>query len=144
MGSLNLVPNPTVMAVQAGLFVANFVAVKKLLLDPYLKVYDKRQNLTVGNQNEAAELLQKNESAMKEIKQTLLNASEEATKLRNTLTSEANATKANLIKSAETDAKASVYSVRKQIQDSMKEELAKVPSLVDDLTDVIVKQVLQA
>ena len=64
MSSLNLVPNPTIMAIQAGLFVANFVAVKKLLLEPYLKVYDQRQDLTVGNKTEAIKILEENESTM--------------------------------------------------------------------------------
>lgn len=144
MSSLNLVPNPTVMAVQAGLFIANFVAVKKLLLDPYLKVYDKRQNLTVGNKSEAAELVQKNESTMDDIKQQLLDASELATNMRNTMTSDANAKKAELVSKAESEAKSTVESVRAQIKESMQAEMSKVPGLVDELTNVIVKQVLDA
>ena len=143
MGSLNLVPNPTVMAVQAGLFVANFVVVKKLLLDPYLKVYDKRQTLTVGNKHEAAELVQKNEDALAEIKKKLKGANDEAVSLRNALTSEAKTKKAELIGAAEKKAKESIDDVRTKIQASMKAEMAKIPTMVDELTDVIVKQVLQ-
>ena len=67
MSSLNLVPNLNVMAVQAGIFVANFLLLRNLLLEPYLKVYDKRQNLTVGSKAEAKELVAKNESAIQQI-----------------------------------------------------------------------------
>ena len=43
MASLELVPHPDVLVVQAGVFLANFVVVKKLLVEPYLTVRDKRE-----------------------------------------------------------------------------------------------------
>ncbi|SME91162.1 ATP synthase F0 subunit B [Pseudobacteriovorax antillogorgiicola] len=144
MSSLNLVPNPTVMTVQAGIFIANFFVIKKLLLEPYLKVYDKRQNLTVGNKSEAESLLQKNETTLKQIKETLQAASDEATSIRSELTAQASVKKGQLISSAEQEAKATIESVRSQITESLAEERRKIPNLVDDLTATIVNQVINA
>ena len=144
MSSLNLVPNPSVMVVQAGLFIANFVAIKKLLLEPYLKVYDKRQSLTVGNKSEADQLIQKNENAMLEIKQRILEANEQASQIRTELTQAAHRQKTQLIADAETTAKKTVEGVRSQISQSLEQEMAKVPALVDEITAMIVNQVIKA
>ena len=56
MSSLNLSPNKTIMAIQAAIFLANFVVVKKLLLEPYLKVIAKRAQATIGSQSQAEQL----------------------------------------------------------------------------------------
>ena len=78
MASLDLSPNPTVMMVQAGLFLVNFVAVKKLILEPYLKVADAREKLTSGDQAEAAAVLEKSDSGMRQVSEKLEAARDEA------------------------------------------------------------------
>ena len=60
MSGLNLVPNPTVLAVQAGVFMANIFVIKKLWLDPYLRVYEKRQANTTGSQTDAEKISKEN------------------------------------------------------------------------------------
>ena len=78
MSSLNLVPNVAVMAAQTGIFVANYYAVKKLLVEPYLKVYDKRRSLTVGSKEDSIRLIQENSDKELKIKSDLEKAFSDA------------------------------------------------------------------
>lgn len=142
MSSLNLVPNPTVMVVQAGIFVANFIAIKKLLLEPYLKVYDQRRNLTVGNKTAATRILEENESTMTRIRESLDSAGEEAASIRLDLTQAAKQKRTELITDAEQSAKATIAQIRAEIAATMASERKKLPSTIEDMTNLIVKQVL--
>ena len=57
MASLILVPDPEVLAIQAGLFLVAVGVVKKLYVEPYLAVRERRQAATVGSKDEAARTL---------------------------------------------------------------------------------------
>ena len=48
MADFNLVPVPRVLLVQAGIFIANTIIIKKLLIEPYLKLKAKRDSIILN------------------------------------------------------------------------------------------------
>lgn len=143
MSSLNLEPNPTIMAVQAGLFALNFVAVKKLFLDPYIRVYDKRQNLTVGSQSQTKDLVSKNESILTKIQSSFKEVNGEAAKIRESITHKASLERKDIVAKAEQEAKEIVSQINKQISQLKKEERPKIPQAVEQISDSIFKQIIE-
>ena len=142
MSSLNLVPNVAVMAAQTGVFVANYYAVKKLLLEPYLTVYDKRRALTVGSREESNSLIKSNLEKELKIKSDLEKAFAEAkVSLQNSL-SEANTKKESIIQSADAEVKKFLEGARKELASDLSEINDQVPAMVDGITDVILDKVL--
>ena len=57
MAELSLVPNPTLLVVQTGIFLNNVWLVNTLILKPYQKLKAARDQDTVGNQDEARRAL---------------------------------------------------------------------------------------
>lgn len=137
MSSLNLSPNPTVMLVQTGIFLANFVAIKKLFLDPYLTLADKRQELTVGNQRDAQVLEQKNEETLRILASKIDQARDEAALTRTQVTTEANSKRDAILSEAELEAKRTIEEMRVQIREELAEERSKLPGIVQELTEAM-------
>lgn len=144
MSSLNLVPNPTVMAVQAGIFLANFVVAKKLILEPYLRVHRQRTKLTDGSKAEAADIIKKNDETAVEIKQQIKSATQEAEEIRSELTNKASEAKRRLISEAEETARNALEEAERVVSESLSTEKAKIPSMIKELSETIVQQVLKA
>ena len=67
MAGLNLTPDPTALGTQAVIFLGAVFVVKKLMVEPYLAVQEKRDRSTVGSKAEAADLQRKNEELIAEI-----------------------------------------------------------------------------
>ena len=82
MSGLNLIPNPTVLAVQTGVFMANIFVIKKLWLDPYMKVYEKRKASTTGSQSDAEKIGKENDKMVTKIETGIHDAVEESRKIR--------------------------------------------------------------
>jgi F0F1-type ATP synthase membrane subunit b/b' len=137
MATLNLIPNPMVLGAQVGVFLANFVAVKKLFVEPYLSVRDRRQALTVGSQDEAAKALAKSEELTSQIERQLVAAASEAKAEREKIRDKALAKRSSLLAVAEADAKEKVAAVEREIQGEVKAETAKIPAVVQTLTDEV-------
>ena len=142
MSALNLVPNVAVMAAQTGVFVANYFAVKKLLLEPYLEVYDKRRALTVGSQEESNNLIKSNLEKELKIKSDLEKAFEEAKVVLQTSLSEANVKKETIVSDADAEVKSFLEKSRKELAADLSEINGKVPEMVDGITNVILDKVL--
>ena len=134
MSSLNLIPNPPVLAVQAGIFLVNCVIVKKFFVEPYLTVRDRRDRLTIGNKDEAIKALSKGEAIATEIASTISNAADQAKKERERLRNIAMEKRAGIVQAAEADARAAVDAIEKQIQADVLAEKAKIPSVVQALS----------
>ena len=66
-----LLPDPVVMTIQAGLFLATVVVVKKNILDPYLKLKAKREELTVTSQAKSKDIEAQVLEMEKSLKQSL-------------------------------------------------------------------------
>jgi F0F1-type ATP synthase membrane subunit b/b' len=139
---LNLVPNPPVLAVQAVVFLAGLVVVKKLFVEPYLSVRDKREKLTVGSKDEAQKLLQDADRVAADVAARIGQAVEEAKKARGVTRDAALAQRQTTLSAAEADGKKLVAEVEKQVQQDLAQEKAKVPAIVKSLTDEVYKLAL--
>lgn len=135
MAQLVLVPNPVVMAVQAGVFIAGAVIIKKLMVEPYLKVRDRREKLTVGNQGEAASILERCEEIASDINQKITVANRLAHKHKDTMQKQATAKRDEIIAAAEAEARQVLDAMTADIQEAIAKEKAKVPQVVQQLTD---------
>lgn len=137
MASLNLIPNPPVLAVQAVIFLANVVLVKKLFVEPYLQVKDRRDKVTIGSKDDATRLLAEAEQISQRVNERLQSAYDAAKVEREAIRNAAIAKRDDLLAAAEKDAKAHVESVERQIGDAMTREKAKVSGVVESLTDEV-------
>ncbi len=137
MAELHITPNPIVIAAQAGIFLANFVVVKKLILNPYLKVRDLRDKLTLGNREEAAATLGKCDSIAKQIEEKLVASSSDAKKLRDDIRTKATAESSDFLAAAEKDARSVIDAVQKDVAAEVTSEKAKIPDVVKRLTDEV-------
>lgn len=142
MSSLQLVPNPTVIAVQAGVFMANFVIVKKLYLDPYLRVSGKREALTEGSQEESAEIERQNAQTSANMEAQLRELNEMTHKHRQSLNSEADDKSSKILALAEKEAQQIIADVQEQIKAAVAKESENIPETVEELTSAIYKQTL--
>jgi F0F1-type ATP synthase membrane subunit b/b' len=143
MAALNLVPNPPVLVVQAGIFLANLAIIKKLYVDPYLSVRDRRDAQTLGNKDAATAALSQAEAVQAKISESLSAAADAAKKARDAQRATAIEKRNAVLKAAEAEAQAQVAAVEKQIQAELQSEKAKVPGIVASLTQEVYQLALQ-
>ncbi|MCX6117910.1 MAG: ATP synthase F0 subunit B [Proteobacteria bacterium] len=136
---LNLTPDITVLGVQAGLFLANMFVVKKLMLEPYLKVRELRDQKTGGSQDSAQALLQKAKELDAVISQKMKDAHKGAAELREKIKSEANQVRATLVTKAELEAKSDQQALLKSISENLKEEKSRLDQTVSTISDELVR-----
>lgn len=137
MASLNLIPNPPVLAVQAVIFLANVVVVKKLFVEPYLQVKDRRDKITVGSKDDAARFLAEAEQISQRLNERLQSAFDAAKAEREKIRNAAIAKRDALLAAAEAEAKTHVEAMERQISDALNREKSKVPGVVQTLTDEV-------
>lgn len=137
MATINLVPNPTVLVVQTGVFLANLVIVKKLILEPYLALKDKRESLTSGQASDAQKILADCETMTQKITTTIQSAVSESSKAAQSILADAQKKKDAILKVAEEKAKATFESAKSEIAESLAQEKGKVPEAVRKLADEI-------
>ena len=142
MASLNLIPDPMVLGAQIGLFLANFVAVKKLFVKPYLLVRDRRLALTIGSQEEATEALVETDRISRQIDQAFSDAAAQAKSERDAMRAHVESTRSSILTAAEAAAKSTVTAVEQQIRAELAEEKSKVPAVVKALTEEVLKVAL--
>lgn len=134
MATLELVPKIPVLLVQAGVFLANIVIVKQLFVAPFLKLKDRRDALTVGNQDVAVKILAECETLTKEISTKLDAAYTDAAVTRESIRATALGKKTEVIKSAEAEGRSYVDSIEKEIKREVEIEKQKIPAIVNSLT----------
>lgn len=142
MSSLHLVPNPTIIAVQAGVFLANFVIVKKFYLDPYLKITGKREAMTDGSQEESASIEKKNAETSARMERQLRELNEHTHEHRARLNAEADDKSSKILQLAENEAESIIAGVQEEIKLAVEKESANIPETVEELTSAIYKQTL--
>lgn len=143
MASLNLVPNPPVLVVQAGIFLASLAIVKKLYVDPYLAVRDRRDALTLGNKDAAAAALTQAEAVQQKVADVLSSAADTAKKSREASRAGAIEKRNAILSAAEAAAKSEVNAVEKTIHGELAAEKAKIPAIVAALTQEVYQLALQ-
>ncbi|MBC7661788.1 MAG: hypothetical protein H7249_19000 [Chitinophagaceae bacterium] len=144
MSSLNLTPNLPVMAIEAGVFLVNFVVVKKLLLDPYLAVSAKRKQFTEGNQNQAEHLEIENIKAAQKIQSQLSLVNDESRALRDEAVQDAKVKRDSLVHAASVEATRTIEDMRQELSRELAGERARIPALVEQLTREFVQKVVPA
>jgi F0F1-type ATP synthase membrane subunit b/b' len=142
MAAVNLVPNPAVLVVQAGVFLVNLVLVKKLYVEPYLRVRDRREAMTVGSRDEAARALAECDTVAQALEARLNAAMTDAKKARDRVREAALTKRTDMLSAAEAEARQAVDAVERQIQQEVATERAKVPAVVASLTDEVYKLAL--
>lgn len=135
MATLNLIPNPSVLGAQIGVFLVNYVAVKKLFVEPYLAVRARRAALTLGSQDEAHRALAQSDKITKAIDEKFLACAAEAKSVRESLKERAQVERDRLLASAESAAKAEIASVESKIREELATERARIPEVMKSLSD---------
>jgi F0F1-type ATP synthase membrane subunit b/b' len=135
MASLNLIPNPVVLGAQIGIFLVNYVAVKKLFVEPYLAVRARRTALTLGSQEEANKALVKSDQISKAIDEKFIACAAEAKASREALREKAQGERDVLLSSAEAAAKREIASVEEKIRHELASERARIPDVMKSLSD---------
>lgn len=143
MANLQLVPNPTVLVVQAGVFLSAMVVVKKLYVDPFLKLKDKRDAATTGNQDLASELLAKNEADKVTVKERISEASSEALQLISSAKKAATEERDAIVAKASAEAKERIQALSKEIAERLSEERARIPEVVAKLSATVYDRAIQ-
>jgi len=137
--TLNLSPDLPVLGIQAGLFLANFFVVKKLMLDPYLALRAKREGMTSGSQDEAKVLLSKAKDMDLQVGERLKSSHKEASQTREKIKSDAMTLRASKLASAELAAKKEQETIHAAIVANLEEERAKKEKSVDEISKELVR-----
>ncbi len=144
MSTLNLTPNPTVMVIEAGVFLVNFFVVKKMLLEPYISVSEKRKQMTEGNQSQAEHLELENQKAAEQIQSRLVQVVDESRTVSKQTVEQAKAKRDELVHAASTEASSTIERLRSELKKELDAERARVPALVEQLTREFVQKIVPA
>lgn len=143
MSTLNLIPVPQVLLVQAGVFAANFFIIKKLFVEPYLAVRERRDRLTIGSKGDATKALTDAEILTTKIAAALSATADAAKKDKDAIRAQALARRQTIVGAAEAESKTAVAAVEKDIQRVVATERAKIPSVVQALTQEVYQLALK-
>ncbi|NRA43538.1 MAG: hypothetical protein HRU09_01145 [Oligoflexales bacterium] len=143
MASLNLVPNTGLVLIQAGIFITNLIAVKKLMVEPYLKLRDKRVAQTSGGQEEAKKIVTQCQQTSESIESQVNQAYEEVKDFRVTTKGSASQKQHKLVTDAKEEAKTYLDDIHKKLEEDMHLQQQKVPQLVTGLVDETFAAVLR-
>jgi len=143
MAGLNLVPNPAVLLVQSGIFLTTLYAVKKLFITPYLSVREKRQSVTVGAHSGAEKLNADARSTQEHIDKKMSAVIEESKQTLSMTKQEINEEKNKIIEQARKESAEIVEHMRQQLTKELAEERAKVPAVVNQLTEAVFNKAMQ-
>jgi len=142
MASLNLIPNPAVMAAQAGIFLTSMFVIKKLMLDPYLTVRAKRESLTTGSQADAKQALAESDRIATDLALRIRTTAESAKSEKEVVRQAALVKRQAIVENAEKEASKTVADAASRIAKDLADERAKVPAIVKSITDQIYSVVL--
>lgn len=143
MAALNLDPNPLIIAAQMGIFIGAVVVVKKLMVEPYLRVKDKRDGLTVGSTDHAKTLVAENEKISADIQGQLQDAFQYAKKVKESALDSAESKSRTILADAKTHIEAESTKLEQELRGNLSEETGKAKSFVDTLATEVYQKVVQ-
>ena len=143
MSQLNLKPDPIVLGIQAAIFLANMFVVKKLMLEPYLAVRNRRDAKTGGSQDVAQKLQSEAQELETKITERMRSAHKEAATVREAIKKDAMDKRAAVLAKAEGEAKAEQAKIEEAISANIKEERARQAETVRAISDQFFAQVTQ-
>ena len=141
MGGVNLDIDATFFIQLAIIILAMFV-LRKLVFKPYLRVAAIRDDLTTKTIERAEETSLRAQALADEFEQKLLEAKQEALALKTSLRAEGIATKTELVDGANAEAQALLTTSRETLSSEVADVRKASQGLVDELSDLIVKKVL--
>ncbi len=141
MADFNLVPNPVITAVQAGLFFVNMYVVKRFILDPYLKLRELRFGATGGSIEKAHTLNQESEKLQNNISEEVKKLQEEITAERDKALTEASTQKESLLAGARKEAEATLLSMREQISNEVDSQRSQIPDHVQKIYSALKQKI---
>jgi len=142
MAELSLVPNPTLLVVQTGIFLTNVWLVNTLILKPYQKLKAARDQATVGNQDEARRTLQEVTTISEAIKQKTTAALEQARQSIKSARDQAQNQQAQLTAAANAESQTFLDGFRTDLKTNLASERAKSNEILGTLSDEIFKKLL--
>lgn len=134
MADFNLVPVPRVLLVQVGIFIANTVIVKKLLIDPYLKLKAKRLDYTERKQAAATARFTTLEQELVALRATRRSRLSALAQLRRKKYEQARARREELIVAATQEAEAAIKQAKAQLRKEFDSAQAELDSTVGVLS----------
>lgn len=137
MSQFELIPKGDVLAVQTGIFLVAIVIIKKLMLDPYVQLREKRLNLTTGSQADAKQALAKAKTLSETITSQINDAAQQGRDAKEAVRETAIEKRNSIVAAADTEAKATIASVIARIQAEIEEEKSKIPATVAALTNEV-------
>lgn len=140
MAELNLVPNPTLLVVQGGVFLANIWLIDKLILKPYLKLKEARDRLTVGNQDATRSIHQEIENKSKIIRERLDKALDAARLELNAARQEATKQQEQMVNLAQENLERDLDHFRTSLKITLLEERSKTSQVVEGVSTEIYKK----
>lgn len=144
MSALNLNINPQVIAAQAAIFLTNLYLVKTFLLEPYLKLREKRESLTVGDKGKAEEIFAQCDIKQREMDVKIQEAILEAKAQRENLKKEALKKQVTIVEDAKKQAQTLLSDMRQNIWANVDSEQKKMPELIEKLTEEVYLAVLKS
>jgi F0F1-type ATP synthase membrane subunit b/b' len=134
VSALNLIPDFELVVAQTGIFLANLVVVKSLIINPYLELQKKRQAQTSGSQDEAEKTLASCAQQTAELERRIKAAYAQASDAGEKIKAQALAEQQLMIKAAKQEAEVSLEAMRKEIAEQSKRETSKVPQIAGELS----------
>jgi len=135
LASLNLEFNPTAIAAHAVVFITSIGVVKKLYVDPYMKLRDKRDHATINQKARAQDLVLQNEELGSEIHAKFEKAKDEIHQVVDVKRNEMKERREEILALSNQKARELLEKVRTEIGDIMKQEEQKLTTAIPALTD---------
>lgn len=135
MSTLSLDPNPILIATHTGLFLANIYVVKFYIINPFLRLKDKRNNLTSGQESLAVELQQETGEIQSDIKSKIITAQGEAKDYFASQKNLALQKQQEQINNARAKAHTYVEEMKTQIAMDAKKEEEKIPETIENISN---------
>jgi F0F1-type ATP synthase membrane subunit b/b' len=139
MANLELIPKLPVLAVQAGIFIANLGIMKKLFMDPYLKVKEAQEGMTIGSQGDAIRLLSQADSITASINDRMNMAMVDAKNSRELVRSAALEKRTQILDAVQKEVSNELIKVQEDIEHQVQLERSQISNVVANLANEVYK-----
>lgn len=142
MSGLNLIPNPAIVLAEAGVFFANLIIAKRLIVNPYLKLKDARNSLTFGAENQAQTYTHEKQKAKVELEEARKTVRKELEAIRESVRKEAIQKREDILAKAHDNARQEISSASNELRTALAREQAKLEKESSQLAQEICTKLL--
>lgn len=143
MADFNLMPVPKVLIVQVGIFIANTFVVKKLVLDPYRRLKERRKALTERRQQQAQQRIQELTAKLEALRAQRQQKLSELAAWRRQQQEQDQQQRMQALQEAHAKSETKISAKKKAIKKEFDQEFANSINAVDYLSEQIVAKILQ-